>query len=99
LFRVRAPGKEFLLSEGTDPRCGARHLKRAVERHLVSPLANLLATGQVRSGDMLCIDWDRRAGHLVFGKEGRVSELTISALGKPATKPAELRANGSKPSE
>jgi ATP-dependent Clp protease ATP-binding subunit ClpA len=86
LFRVRAPGKEFLLSEGTDPRCGARHLKRAVERHLVCPLANLLATGQVRSGDMLCVDWDRRAGHLVFGKEGRVSELTISTFGKTATK-------------
>jgi ATP-dependent Clp protease ATP-binding subunit ClpA len=99
LFRVRAPGKEFLLSEGTDPRSGARHLKRAVERHLVCPLANLLATGQVRSGDMLCIDWDRGAGHLVFGKEGRVSELTIATLGKTAAKPGELGANCSTPSE
>jgi ATP-dependent Clp protease ATP-binding subunit ClpB len=76
LFRLRANGKEFLLNEGTDPRYGARHLKRAVERHLVCPLANLLASGQVRSGDMLCIDWDRRMGHLVFWKEGPVSELT-----------------------
>jgi hypothetical protein len=41
-------------------------------------LANLLATGQVGTGDMLCIDWDRRAGHLVFWKEGRMSELTTS---------------------
>lgn len=76
LFRLRANGKDFLLNEGTDPRYGARHLKRAVERHLVCPLANLLASGQVRSGDMLCVDWDRRMGHLVFWKEGLVSELT-----------------------
>jgi ATP-dependent Clp protease ATP-binding subunit ClpB len=75
-FRVRENGKEFLLDEGTDPRYGARHLKRAVERHLVCPLANLLASGQVRSGDILCADWDRRMGHLVFWKEGLVSELT-----------------------
>jgi ATP-dependent Clp protease ATP-binding subunit ClpA len=78
LFHVRAAGKDFLLREGTDPRYGARHLKRAVERYLVCPLANLLATRQVRTGDMLCVDWDRRAGHLVFWKEGRVPELTTS---------------------
>lgn len=79
LFHVRAAGKDFLLREGTDPRYGARHLKRAVERYLVCPLANLLATRQVRTGDMLCVDWDRRAGQLVFWKGGRVSELTTSS--------------------
>src|SRR5271154_1501298 len=44
LFRVTAAGREFLLQEGTDQRYGARHLKRAIERHVVYPLANLLAT-------------------------------------------------------
>jgi hypothetical protein len=34
--------REFLLEEGTDQRYGARHLKRAIERYLVSPLARLL---------------------------------------------------------
>lgn len=85
LFRVRAAGKEFLLTEGTDPRSGARHLKRAVERYLVCPMANLLATGQVRTGDMLCIDWDRRAGRLVFWNEGRVSEAFTTNFEKAAT--------------
>src|SRR5208282_3812584 len=33
LFRVTAQGREFLLQEGTDQRYGARHLKRAIERH------------------------------------------------------------------
>src|SRR5713101_3654509 len=44
LFRVTDAGRHFLLQEGTDQRYGARHLKRAIERHVVYPLANLLAT-------------------------------------------------------
>jgi ATP-dependent Clp protease ATP-binding subunit ClpA len=69
LFRVTDAGREFLLDEGMDRRYGARHLKRAIERHVVFPMANLLATGQVKAGDMLCIDWDPRVGGLVFWKE------------------------------
>jgi ATP-dependent Clp protease ATP-binding subunit ClpA len=76
LFRVTEEGREFLLCEGTDQRYGARHLKRAIERHVVFPLANLLATGQVKAGDMLCIDWDRRVGGLVFWKEVEASRST-----------------------
>lgn len=87
-FRVRAAGKQFLLAEGTDPRYGARHLKRAVERHLVCPLANLLATGQISSGDMLCVDWDGRVGRLLFWKEGLVTELTA----RPRVEAAERNA-------
>jgi len=56
LFRMTAEAREFLLQEGTDHRYGARHLKRAIERYVVSPLARLLATAQVRSGDVLLID-------------------------------------------
>jgi ATP-dependent Clp protease ATP-binding subunit ClpB len=55
-FRITDDGREFLLEEGTDQRYGARHLKRAIERYLVSPLARLLATAQVRPGDLLLID-------------------------------------------
>jgi ATP-dependent Clp protease ATP-binding subunit ClpB len=69
VFRVTDAGREFLLREGTDQRYGARHLKRAIERQVVFPLANLLATEQVKAGDMLCIDWDARVGRLVFWKE------------------------------
>jgi len=77
LLRVTDAGREFLLGEGTDQRYGARHLKRAIERHVVFPLANLLATGQVKSGDMLCIDWDPRVGGLVFWKEDKAPRSAV----------------------
>jgi len=56
VFNCTAGVKNFLLAEGTDPKYGARHLKRAIERHIVFPLANLVATGQVKLGDFVRID-------------------------------------------
>ena len=69
-FRVTNEGRDFLLQEGTDRRYGARHLKRAIERHVVYPLANLLATEQVHLGDLICIDWNKEQGCLSFVREG-----------------------------
>src|SRR5260370_17180454 len=73
LFRMTEAGREFLLREGTDQRYGARPLKRAIERPVVFPLANLLATGQVKAGDNLCIYWHPRVGRIVFCKSLQTS--------------------------
>jgi ATP-dependent Clp protease ATP-binding subunit ClpA len=69
LFRVTSAAREFLLKEGTDLKYGARHLKRAIERHVVYPLANLLATDQVALGDVVAIDWDGTSSTLLFARE------------------------------
>jgi ATP-dependent Clp protease ATP-binding subunit ClpB len=75
LFRVKPSARRFLLREGTDLNYGARHLKRAIERHLVFPLARLLATEQVSLGDVLSIDWESNEPGLIFSKVA-VGELT-----------------------
>jgi ATP-dependent Clp protease ATP-binding subunit ClpB len=86
LFRVTTPGKEFLLQEGTDQRYGARHLKRSIERHVVYPLANLLATEQVHLGDLVCIDWDKSQDRLTFIREGENLAMPVRRL-EPAIAP------------
>jgi ATP-dependent Clp protease ATP-binding subunit ClpA len=80
LFRVTNQGKEFLLQEGTDQRYGARHLKRSIERHVVYPLANLLATEQVHLGDLVCIDWDKNQDRLTFVREGENLAMPVRKL-------------------
>ena len=80
LFRATNEAREFLLEEGTDPRYGARHLKRAIERHVVSPFAKLLATGQVRSGDVLCIDRCPGENRLTFLKENELCSYSAHML-------------------
>ena len=80
LFRVTAGGREFLLKEGTDLKYGARHLKRAIERHVVYPMANLLATEQIHLGDMLSIDWDQSQDHLAFTREAEGVLVPVKTL-------------------
>jgi len=69
----------LLLAEGTDPRYGARHLKRAVERLLVQPVANLIASGQLQAGDALAVDYDTAVRRLVFSKEAPLAAGSIAA--------------------
>ena len=81
LFRVTDTGRDFLLQEGTDQRYGARHLKRAIERYLVYPLANLLATQQVRMGDLVRVDWDGVHKELTFVREKEGAIVTSETPG------------------
>jgi ATP-dependent Clp protease ATP-binding subunit ClpB len=69
VFSLTDTAKEFLLREGTDMKYGARHLKRAIERNLVHPLSNLIATQQVRGGDLIRVDFDASGSRLTFFKE------------------------------
>jgi len=69
VFTLSDASKNFLLEEGTDLKYGARHLKRAIERLLVQPMSNLIATDQVRGGDWIRVDFDETARALKFAKE------------------------------
>ena len=69
VFHCSDQAKEMLLSEGIDYKYGARHLKRAVERFLVYPLSNLVATGQIGLGDLVYVDLNSNTKKLVFSKQ------------------------------
>lgn len=69
VFSLTELAKEHLLSEGTDIKYGARHLKRAIERLLVQPLSNLVATAQALGGDWLKVDFDGESKKLIFIRE------------------------------
>src|SRR6266567_3665119 len=68
VFHCSDAAKEMLLREGVDYRYGARHLKRSIERWLVLPISNLVATGQVEFGDSVYVDLDDSGCNLVFSK-------------------------------
>ena len=69
VFTVGDGSKNYLLEQGTDLKYGARHLKRAIERLLVQPMSNLIATDQVRGGDWIRVDYDADAKCLRFARE------------------------------
>ena len=89
VFSLSEEAKDFLLREGTDLKYGARHLKRAVERHLVHAMSNLIASSQVRCGDSLRVDFDAAAHQLTFFKDAEnlpfflMAEIAGTAIPAP----------------
>lgn len=69
VFTLSDESKGYLLEQGTDMKYGARHLKRAIERLLVQPISNLIATDQVRGGDWVRVDFDAETPALRFARE------------------------------
>jgi ATP-dependent Clp protease ATP-binding subunit ClpA len=89
VIAVTNPAREHLLKEGTDLKYGARHLKRAIDRLVVHPLSNLIATGQVSGGDVIRIDFDGPPGNLKFYKEAsRANAAVTSRAATSADHPA-----------
>jgi len=98
VFNCTPQVKAFLLAEGTDPKYGARHLKRAIERHLVFPLANLVANGAGEAGRFHPC---RPAGEskLTFVKEaeGAMVPVLLERYGAAAAMPAVAAARAARP--
>ena len=90
IFTVAPRAKDYLLVEGTDVKYGARHLKRAIERHLVQPMSNLIATEQVRGGDWVRVDFDPEVGQMTFRKEAE--GMPAYAMAEVADTPITLAA-------
>ncbi len=79
--------KEFLLAAGTDQKYGARHLKRAIEHHLVLPLAGLLASEQIVAGDAVTADLDENQTELCFTRASRVFSVAAAVNGSTIASP------------
>jgi ATP-dependent Clp protease ATP-binding subunit ClpA len=96
VFTLSDTGKTFLLEEGTDLKYGARHLKRAIERLLVQPMSNLIATDQVRGGDWIRVDFDDSSRILRFAREAEGLPVQDMArlVDTSVTIPAMAFANG-----
>jgi ATP-dependent Clp protease ATP-binding subunit ClpA len=98
VFNCTPKVKNFLLHEGTDPKYGARHLKRAIERYLVFPLADLVATNQVKLGYFIRVDLDAE-GRVTFVKEaeGAMVPVLLERYGVAAATATPLAARTARP--
>jgi ATP-dependent Clp protease ATP-binding subunit ClpB len=96
VFKASDGAKEYLLQEGTDLKYGARHLKRAIERLLVQPMSNLIATDQVRGGDCVFVDFDADRKMMTFVKEaeGLAVHAMADLVDRSISIPAFAMANG-----
>ena len=72
-FELTQAAREWLSREGFDPAFGARPLRRAIQRHLETPLSREILSGGFVEGDRVLVDAGDSS--LVFTKkEARVEE-------------------------
>jgi ATP-dependent Clp protease ATP-binding subunit ClpA len=83
VLRLAPEARAFLLERGTDPRYGARPLRRAIEHELVDPISRLVVAEHLEPGDKVEIDVED--GALAFyrvpaERERVTSVVTAGAL-------------------
>ncbi|GAP15358.1 ATPases with chaperone activity, ATP-binding subunit [Longilinea arvoryzae] len=60
--------RDWLAAVGYDPAFGARPLRRALQKHVESPLSISLLSGQFAEGDHVLVDLDKETNQLFFTK-------------------------------
>lgn len=85
---------EFLLAEGFTPDLGARPLKRAVERHFLTPLALAIAGHDVPSGDQFLFVRAGRDGLKVTFEDPDAPEAEVVAAPAETTLKTLAREGG-----
>jgi len=63
--------KEFIAEKGYDPNYGARPLKRAIQTHILDPLAQEIISRRIQSGDRVLAD--ARDAKVYFAKQEKKS--------------------------
>ena len=54
------------MREGYDPQYGARPMRRAVEKHMEDPLAELVLKGDAPEGTVIAVSFDEEGKKLKF---------------------------------
>jgi len=64
-------GRDWLAEVGFDPDFGARPLKRALQKHVESPLSVSLLSGEFSTGETIVVDVDEETNKLVIRPVGQ----------------------------
>ena len=66
--------REWLADKGYDPAYGARPLKRAIQKAVQDPLAELILSGKVKDGEAVTVSVGRGRHGLAFNGEAAAKE-------------------------
>ncbi len=66
---LSAAARDWLAEEGYDPNFGARPLRRALQKHVESPLSMQLLSGEFAAGDVVLVKVDEETNTLNFSHQ------------------------------
>ena len=91
-FEITEEAKNYIASKGYDQQFGARPLKRAIQRYLEDPLAELIINSELKAGDTIKVDYDKVSDKIVTSVESPTPDAA-AAEGPAATEEAAPEQN------
>ena len=64
-FEISESAKDYIATKGYDQQYGARPLKRAIQKYLEDPLAELIINSELMPGDTIAVDYDNSTDNIV----------------------------------
>lgn len=86
-FEISSEAKDYIASKGLDPQYGARPLKRALQKYLEDPLAELIINSELHPGDIITVGYDSSTDTITTAVKPK--EETPEAPAAEQEKPAE----------
>ena len=80
-INIVTEAKTFLCEKGFDVNFGARPLKRAIQKYLENPMAEILIRQSQKGGEVIQIDFDEEKDELTFNiVEANEVDTVVSEL-------------------
>jgi ATP-dependent Clp protease ATP-binding subunit ClpC len=69
IIKISASAKEFIIEKGFDINFGARPLKRAIQKYLEDPMAEVIIKSSVNQGEVIAVTYNKKKDNLIIKVE------------------------------
>ena len=88
-FNITDEAKNYIAEKGYDQQYGARPLKRALQKYLEDPLAELIINAELNPGDTITVDYNKDTDKIVTSVAKPASETPQETAGADETPDAD----------
>ena len=88
-FEITEDAKSYIATKGYDQQYGARPLKRALQKYLEDPLAELIINSELQTGDKILVEYDKDADKIMTKVAGATASKLPEAGGDVTETPSD----------
>jgi len=74
-IELTVEAKDYITEKGFDPDFGARPLKRAIQKYLEDPMAEVIIRSALKQGDTLLVGYDKEKDEIVIDQKKKTKKL------------------------
>ena len=78
-IKISPAAKDFIIEKGYDINFGARPLKRAIQKYIEDPMAEVIIKASVSEGDIILVSYNKKKDHLTIKVE-KVKQSEVKAV-------------------